>query len=471
MASTAGNLLLRAGKITAEQLAAARALAHEKSYPLSEALVRGGAIDEPALVEFFARRLMIERLPPSRLHAIPKPVQRSVPPDMANEFRVVPIEFSSDGALVIAMADPTDTHAVDEVRFFTDRFVVRTVARLSEIYHALGVYYGADFAPLPAEDPGAPGELPIDGDAEYETEYGTSAAAAAEVEFEADAADDDEAAAPTVDPAAMATMIESPVLLTNVKSRSGEIVVQGLEEPPPPPSAALTDDEPRTDPMQLPMEPPATLSVELPMEPLRSEPKIDVNALVAKARAAASAAGATAPPKDEEPILLSRPIKKRRTTLTGASAHVPLSEIRAAESRDQVATLMLDWVALLCRRSLLMVIRRGQLVGFAARGDDAPRLAQLSLPLDAPTLLRDVIVSRLPYRGPLPITEENDRFADALGGVGSEVLVMPITIREKLIALLYADSPLKPLPDAELHAVTREVGLAFERLILEKRPG
>ena len=129
MASTAGNLLLRAGKITAEQLAAARALAHEKSYPLTEALVRGGAIDEPGLVEFFARRLMIERLPPSRLHAIPKPVQRSVPPDMANEFRVVPIEFSSDGALVIAMADPTDTHAVDEVRFFTDRFDLRVARR------------------------------------------------------------------------------------------------------------------------------------------------------------------------------------------------------------------------------------------------------------------------------------------------------------------------------------------------------
>ena len=81
--------------------------------------------------------------------------------------------------------------------------------------------------------------------------------------------------------------------------------------------------------------------------------------------------------------------------------------------------------------------------------EDAPRLAQLSLPLDAPTLLRDVIVSRLPYRGPLPITEENDRFADALGGVGAEVLVMPITIREKLIALLTDKELLKRMHEVE----------------------
>ncbi len=482
MASTAGNLLVRAGKITPEQLAKARALSVEQSCPLAEALIRSRVIDEPALVEFFARRLMIERLPPSKLHAIPKPILRSVPPDMANEFRVVPIEFGEDGAIVLAMADPTDTHAVDEVRFFTDRFVVRTVARLSEIYHALGVYYGADFEPLPSDEPGLYSDLPIDeGDdeddyAEYEDNRASLPPLQPNVPLTSQ---------PPVSDSTSPTLLDSPMLLTKVKSRAGEIVIpeaNASASPPAPDAAPLagpetpaTSAEPSPPGPSLDQEAIPVPIGEAPTEPLRPTPVprlLDVPALVASASAAVAGGAAGAPVDPDEPILLTRPIKKRRSTLPGAPAPVvPLQPIRNATSRDEVASLMLDYVALLCRRSLLFVIRRGQLVGFAARGDEAPRLAQLSLPLDAPTLLRDVIVSRLPYRGPLPITEENDRFADALGGVATEVLVMPITIREKLIALLYADGPLRPLPDAELHAVTREVGLAFERLILEKRPG
>lgn len=497
MASTAGNLLVRAGKITPEQLAKARALSVEQSCPLAEALIRSRVIDEPTLVEFFARRLMIERLPPSKLHAIPKPILRSVPPDMANEFRVVPIEFGDDGAIVLAMADPTDTHAVDEVRFFTDRFVVRTVARLSEIYHALGVYYGADFEPLPSDEPGLYSDLPIDdGDDEY-AEYEDNRASLPPLQPSIPLTSQ-----PPISDSTSPTLLDSPMLLTKVKSRAGEIVIPEAasstapdagtppstttspspSEPSPttgpeaqatsgPPSAEPSPPGPSLDQEAIPVP-----IGEAPTEPLRPIPvparHLDVPALVASASAAVAGGAAGAPVDPDEPILLTRPIKKRRSTLPGAPAPmVPLEPIRNATSRDEVASLMLDYVALLCRRSLLFVIRRGQLVGFAARGDEAPRLAQLSLPLDAPTLLRDVIVSRLPYRGPLPITEENDRFADALGGVATEVLVMPITIREKLIALLYADGPLRPLPDAELHAVTREVGLAFERLILEKRPG
>ena len=473
MSSTAGNLLLRAGMITSEQLAEARELSVQRGCPLSEALVGSGAIDESSLVEVLTRRLMIERMPSQRLHSISKSVLRTVSPDMAKEFRVVPVEFGDDGTLILAMADPTDTHAVDEVRFFADRFVVRTAALLSDIHHALAVHYGAHFEPPPGEESPLHSDLPIADEQEDEdTEAGEG--------NEHTNVDDPEPAPapfplakalaePITDPGLMPTMLnESPLMLTKVKRVAGQMVApHALPEP-----AVPAAERPAVAP---PLEvPPPEL---IPGPP--TERMLNLFAIVANAKAAVAgkAASKLAEPVDpDEPILLtrmSRPVS-RRTTLTGASAAfpaLPLQLLRNATSRDQIASLMLDYVAQLCRRSLLMVIRRGYLEGFAARGDDAPRLAQISLPLDAPTLLRDVIVSRLPYRGPLPITEENDRFADVLGGVGTEVLVMPITIREKLIALLYADSPLRALPDTDLHTVTREVGLAFERLILEKRPG
>ena len=46
---------------------------------------------------------------------------------------------------------------------------------------------------------------------------------------------------------------------------------------------------------------------------------------------------------------------------------------------------------------------------------------------------------------------------------------MPIAIRDRIIAVLFADRAALPLPDAALHATGREAGLAYERLILESK--
>jgi len=47
--------------------------------------------------------------------------------------------------------------------------------------------------------------------------------------------------------------------------------------------------------------------------------------------------------------------------------------------------------------------------------------------------------------------------------------VMPIAVRDRIIAVLFADGAAMPLPDAALHATVREAGLAYERLILESK--
>ena len=46
------------------------------------------------------------------------------------------------------------------------------------------------------------------------------------------------------------------------------------------------------------------------------------------------------------------------------------------------------------------------------------------------------------------------------------MLLLPIAVRERVIALAYSDGVSTPLPDAALHAVSREAGAAYERLIL-----
>ena len=149
----------------------------------------------------------------------------------------------------------------------------------------------------------------------------------------------------------------------------------------------------------------------------------------------------------------------------------PLVQLRGARQRDEIASLTLDYISQMTRRALFFVVKKNLLVGQDGRGEnaDAATVQKLAINIDVPSIFRDVIASRLPYRGPLPETAANRAFAQSIGGVGWEVLLMPITIRERIIAVLFADNATMPLPDAALHATTREAGLAYERLILEAK--
>jgi hypothetical protein len=178
----------------------------------------------------------------------------------------------------------------------------------------------------------------------------------------------------------------------------------------------------------------------------------------------------------DQPILLTQPLREdeperpRKATLPGFPVFAPdppLLQLRSAATRDEIAREVLDYVGQLTARVILFVVRKALLVGHDARGVDVGTVRRVSVHVDAPSLFRDVVASRLPYRGPLPETPANRAFAHAIGGVQSEVLLMPIAIRDRIVAVLYADGAAQPLPDAALHATTREAGLAYERLILE----
>ena len=50
--------------------------------------------------------------------------------------------FYADNNLTVAMSDPSDRHAVDEIAFFTGTYVVRAVATQMQIAWCLAHYYG-----------------------------------------------------------------------------------------------------------------------------------------------------------------------------------------------------------------------------------------------------------------------------------------------------------------------------------------
>ncbi|MGZ3427732.1 MAG: GspE/PulE/PilB domain-containing protein [Polyangia bacterium] len=408
------------GVLQPRDLAAATALQDREGGSFGECLVRLGLVDEDQLAEFYKSRLMITRVPDHRLVDVPKKVLGLVPADMAAEFRVLPIELDGDG-LVLAMADPTDNHAVDELSFFADRFIVRVVATESAIRDGIERHYGVRFTSPRAADRfthRVAQPVPKSG-----MRPGPSTEAPAERAPNPSPPPPEPKPAPPPKPSKQA-IEEQIVLLTKVKYNDAT----PLPMPVPPPEDYQPDYLPQHD----------------------------------------------------EPILLTHPKphppeRKRSDTLPGFAQFTvpdpPLARLRAAHHRDEIAAAVLDYVALLMRRGAFFVMKKSILIGHDARGVDieGSTVRKLVINVEAPSLFRDVIASRLPYRGPLPETPANRAFAHALGGVSSEVLVMPIAVRDRVIAVLFADGAAQPLPDAALHATVREAGLAYERLILEAK--
>jgi len=381
-------------------------------------------------------RLMLPRVPAHLRVHVHKNVLALVPGDMAAEFRVLPIDLDGDG-LVLAMADPTDNHATDEIAFFADRFIVRVVACESAIRDAIERHYGVRFTSPRAAD-------------RVSSRVAHSAPKRGGPTTEAPPERPPNPSPPPPVAKTAKTVLQKPskealeeqiVLLTKVKYADAT----PLPMPIPPPD----DYEPRYAPEEYAPEEYETLGE----EPVADEPILLTN-------------------KKAEP----RPRERKRSDTLPGFAQItvpdpPLARLRAAHDRDEIATAVLDWVALLMRRGAFFVMKKSILIGHDARGADMDpsTVRKLVINVEAPSLFRDVIASRLPYRGPLPETPANRAFAYALGGVSQEVLVMPIAVRDRIIAVLFADGAAMPLPDAALHATVREAGLAYERLILEAK--
>jgi hypothetical protein len=423
MADMPGALLLRMGVLQPRDLAAATALQERDGGSFGECLVRLGFVDEDQLAEFYKTRLMITRVPDHHLVDVKKNVLALVTADMAAEFRVLPLDLDGDG-LVLAMADPTDNHAVDEVAFFADRFIVRVVATESAIRDGIERHYGVRFTSPRAAD-------------RYSNRV----------------------AEPVPPPLPKAAMRPGPL------SEAPPERAPNPSPPPPTPKGAPPRPSKEAIEEQIVLLTKVKYADATPL-PMPVPPPEDYQPDYL--------------PQNDEPILLTKqkphpPERKRSDTLPGF-AHLtvpdpPLARLRAAHHRDEIAAAVLDYVALLMRRGAFFVMKKSILIGHDARGIDieGSTVRKLVINVEAPSLFRDVIASRLPYRGPLPETPANRAFAHAIGGVSSEVLVMPIAVRDRIIALLFADGAAQPLPDAALHATVREAGLAYERLILEAK--
>lgn len=136
-----GDLLVESGLISEEQLQVALA-EKPKGQKLGDALLERGYITEQQLIEVLEFQLGI---PHVSLYRFPfdQKLVKLVPKEMVKRNLLIPIKIEGD-KLFVAMADPMDFYAIDDLRLLTGFQIETAIASKDDILRAINKYYEID---------------------------------------------------------------------------------------------------------------------------------------------------------------------------------------------------------------------------------------------------------------------------------------------------------------------------------------
>ena len=135
-----GDLLIASGVITQEQLDKALAVQKETHQRLGDVLMQNGFITERNLIDALQIQLGVEFVDLTAV-SIPVELARYVPRNIARKFCVVPVKLVQD-TLYLAMSDPLDFVAQEQVKAASRKKVIPMIATRQATEQAIARLYG-----------------------------------------------------------------------------------------------------------------------------------------------------------------------------------------------------------------------------------------------------------------------------------------------------------------------------------------
>ena len=147
-----GTLLVQKGIISDEQLSSALALQKKYHRHLGDCLVEMGYAAEEDIVNVLETQLRIPRIDLRGIRIDPE-IIGLVNGSVLRKHSVLPIAFDEklSNSLILAMADPLDMVAQDDISIITNCVIEPQIATLGEINAVLDRYFGTDEAMSAAE--------------------------------------------------------------------------------------------------------------------------------------------------------------------------------------------------------------------------------------------------------------------------------------------------------------------------------
>lgn len=156
----------------------------------------------------------------------------------------------------------------------------------------------------------------------------------------------------------------------------------------------------------------------------------------------------------------------------------PVDKIKVAFSEvketEEIAGILLQAAYKVATRIGIFVLKGGSIIGWKGRGlsiDDFA-ITEDRLREEEFSIFSDVLKRRNYYRGPVLNIKGNAPLIKLLSGTPQDALLMPVNIREKVIALLYVDNGNKSVLNANVGYLSKIVsmaGIAFEIMLLKKK--
>jgi type IV pilus assembly protein PilB len=140
MAVRIGELLLKEKRITPAQLQ--EALNHQKANggKVGLNLVRLGFVTDEEITELLSKQYGVPSINLSQFD-IDASVLKLIPPETVQKYQIIPLSRAG-ATLTIAITDPTNVFAMDDIKFMTGYNVEPVVASESAVVEAIQRYYG-----------------------------------------------------------------------------------------------------------------------------------------------------------------------------------------------------------------------------------------------------------------------------------------------------------------------------------------
>ncbi|HEX9941855.1 MAG TPA: hypothetical protein VGG03_07555 [Thermoanaerobaculia bacterium] len=420
-----GQILVARGWITVQQLTRALKTQNVAGGRLGTCLLEMDALSEELLLRGLSEQFGVPAVGIDDLRGIPEEVLGLISDKLARRLRAVPFRVEA-GRLDVALMDPRNLSAQDEIAFASGKRVKVHVAHELRILEALEKYYGEEFP----------------------SRFG---------------------------------------MVLDRLNRARFLWDKPAEHPQPEPAGALLD-HPFATPPKIKLPPPlpdlpAAAQAHPGPAPVAAAP-----APAAAARIAAPApAPQPAPPR---PATVSLTPEERAelgafswvepaSSDRSIPAPANLDEVDAALARardlDEVGQVLLGFLGRNHRRAALFQVSRERVNGWKVHGTgiDRDAFAAFSIGFDQPSLFLNLRQGSGLYLGPLPPMPTHRQLARAWGGdLPRDCMLLPVRIKDRLVMVIYADGATKgPVELPQMQRLMALATTAVERCILQRKRG
>jgi hypothetical protein len=428
-----GQVLVARGWITVQQLN--RAMRHQQfaGGRLGTCLLELDTLSEELLLRGLAEHHGVPAVAGDELRNIPLEVLELIPDKLARRCRAVPFRLES-GRLDVALIDPRNLSAQDEIAFASGKRVRVHVALEIRVMECLERYYGEEMSSRLSLVLDRLNRARYLWERKEEKEEPFAAAVQAGVN-------------PFFQPSAPRPAPPLPAM-------------------PARPAPAIPPAQPKPEPRRPRAEPAPNLSA----VPAAALP-------VAAPKTETPAVAKPAPPPRPVSIALTREEKQELGTAPSEITTVEQAEaaLAAAGSLDEVAAIVLAYLGHSHRRVALFRVVRDRVTGWTAQGVgvDPEAFAKFSLGFDQPSLFLNLRQGSGLHLGPLPPMPAHRELARTWGGdLPRDCVVLPVRVRDRLVTVIYCDGAQKGTGGIDLPALQRlltAVTAAYERSILAKK--